>query len=423
MNRLFKKYIALGMTATILTGSALMGCGKAETKEINDDTEVTTEQVTEAPTKYITDTNAITLSFEYDVDGYKEEIIDAIKRYDEKKEVDSIRYIFITDSHIGAVGNTNSKDQAEACYRQYQAVVDIANNTDVDFVCLGGDTQNEYHSDDDINKEKVAAIFERVTGILSKCNKPVFILKGNHDENIQINGNYNADWAVDPNYVFTQKEWYDMTMGKFPQYATEYNRGYFYYDLPGKNVRVVCLNMVDCDDTLVDGKRTEYAGMNYGFKDEQINWLLNKAFARMDCEYIVFSHESFRDGSRDYTNKETMQKIIAAATNHTNFSDGKFAYDFSKWTGNLKLVHSGHYHHERLELNATLGNLPVINTECAVSMNYNNANWAGRTATHINDRKSGDISEALFDIMILNKKEYKIVRFGAGEDLSLSVAK
>lgn len=63
-------------------------------------------------------------------------------------------------------------------------------------------------------------------------------------------------------------------MAQFPQYATDYHRGYFYYDLPGKNTRVVVFNMVDCDDTLEDGRCIEYAGMNYGLKDEMVQGLI-----------------------------------------------------------------------------------------------------------------------------------------------------
>ena len=416
-----KRNTVLIMTLLMLVTLTSCSINKKDEVSDNNGSSYENEESQSTAVKSYTDIDNIKLSFEYSVDGYEEEIKKTIQTYDEEKEAGAVSYIFITDLHAGSVGNSNMEEQLAADYRQVQAAVDVANNSDIDFICFGGDTLNEYYSDDNINKEKVMNIMKCFTDILSKSNKPVFIVKGNHDENIQVNGDFKAEWATNPDYVLTQQEWYDVTMAQFPQYATDYHRGYFYYDLPGKNTRVVVFNMVDCDDTLEDGRRIEYAGMNYGLKDEQVQWLLDTALSKENTDYIFVVHDSFRDGTRTYTNKEVMQEIMKAAYTHTDFSSGKFSYDFSKWTGNLKILHCGHYHHEGLELKEEYGGLPVITTECAVSVNYNHASWAGSKFTHIENRQSGRLDEALFDLTILNKNEYQIVRFGAGNDLTLKL--
>ena len=101
-------------------------------------------------------------------------------------------------------------------------------------------------------------------------------------------------------------------MAHFPQYAAKYQNGYYYYDLPGKNTRVICLNMSDSDDTVTDGKQAQMGMYFYGYSDEQIDWLLNTAMARQDCNYLFMSHDAFDypEGYGEGGNRDTLQQIL-----------------------------------------------------------------------------------------------------------------
>ncbi len=84
---------------------------------------------------------------------------------------ESVSYIFITDLHLDT-----SEDAQTAAYRQLNAVVDVVNNTDIDFVCVGGDLYNGRDAEQD-GKQKAMDKIESVSEILEECDKPVFILK------------------------------------------------------------------------------------------------------------------------------------------------------------------------------------------------------------------------------------------------------
>ena len=75
-------------------------------------------------------------------EAYKDEIMKTIRTVENDETNDSISYIFITDMHIDT-----SEETREVAYNQLYAIVDIANNSDIDFVCVGGDMYNGSYCD------------------------------------------------------------------------------------------------------------------------------------------------------------------------------------------------------------------------------------------------------------------------------------
>ena len=75
-------------------------------------------------------------------EAYKDEIMKTIRTVVNDETNDSISYIFITDMHIDT-----SEETREVAYNQLYAIVDIANNSDIDFVCVGGDMYNGRYAD------------------------------------------------------------------------------------------------------------------------------------------------------------------------------------------------------------------------------------------------------------------------------------
>jgi outer membrane protein assembly factor BamB/predicted MPP superfamily phosphohydrolase len=85
-------------------------------------------------------------------------------------QAQTFHFAQVTDTHIG--GNTGSEDLI-------RTVQDINNQSDIDFVILSGDL-TEFGSE----KE-----FLEAQSILSKLNKPCYILPGNHDSKWSESGN------------------------------------------------------------------------------------------------------------------------------------------------------------------------------------------------------------------------------------------
>lgn len=346
-------------------------------------------------------------------DYYESEVLKSIESVSLKVSGESVQYIFITDLHLDT-----SEEIMTAAYRQLNAAVDIANNSDVDFICVGGDLYNGRCAGDN-GKQTALSYIRSVSEILAKSEKPVFILHGNHDDNsfsAQIDGNllYDAD------YVISKDEWYSVTMQYFAQYASDYQEGYFYYDIPGKNVRVVCLNMSDADDTVVNGQQNEIGMYFYGYKDKQIDWLLNKAMSRENCRYLFMSHDAFDypEGYSAVSNRDTLRNILSAAYRHKNYDDGKFKKDFSAWTGSAELYNCGHLHIERTYVGDDVGGLPILNTEKAQTRNSTKpwGSFGEKGYTVTSGRIVNTIGEAAFDIVISKPGQLDIVRFGAGDD-------
>ena len=131
-------------------------------------------------------------------EAYKDEIMKTIRTVENDETNDSISYIFITDMHIDT-----SEETREVAYNQLYAIVDIANNSDIDFVCVGGDMYNGRYADPN---GKVIAMdtIESISKILELCNKPVFILKGNHDDN-SFSAQINEDFCLMPTISSTGK--------------------------------------------------------------------------------------------------------------------------------------------------------------------------------------------------------------------------
>ena len=151
---------------------------------MNDEKVITNEQGEPEEGTYAQREIILTRSSEYP-ESYLQEIMDTIKTVQEKNRKEYVSYLFVTDLHID-----DTEQIKEAGYHALNAVVDVANNTDIDFVCVGGDLYSGKHAEDN-GKQNAMELIQSISDILKNCDKPVFILHGNHDDNSfsgQING-------------------------------------------------------------------------------------------------------------------------------------------------------------------------------------------------------------------------------------------
>lgn len=398
-----KKAIIAAFTAAL---TMITGCGSTGVSS-----EVLSNTAAVVGAGQTSDERVITLTENgYYPDYYEEEVLETIHTVNNKVTGETVSYIFITDMHLDT-----SEESSVAAYRQLHAIVDIANNTDIDFVCIGGDSYNGRSAGED-GKKAAMANMETISQVLEGCNKPVFIVKGNHDDN-SFSAQEDDSLLYSADYVINREEWYSVTMAHFEEYATGYQNGYFYYDLPGKNTRVVCLNMSDSDDTVVDGLQNQMGMYFYGYQDEQIAWLLDEALSRQDCDYIFMCHDAFDypEGYGADSNRDTLRELLKAGYTHQPFSYNGFTKDFTSWTGNIVIYQSGHLHMERAIRDAQTGGLLLLNTESCL-LNKSRGWMLDKGYSKVADRAYNTESEPLFNVVITTGDHTQIVRFGAGDD-------
>lgn len=190
-------------------------------------------------------------------------------------DTNGLNYFFITDLHI------DNEEDLEKCNVLFDAISEYANeNCYVDFICIGGDLTTLYFEE----KQEWMSWVSRILSPLKQCNKPVFLLNGNHDDN----SNCDLSSLDDDNLIFG--EWNDYALDFVTSvnivHDTNFEQSkYYYYDIQKNEVsfRVVCL---DSNDRPQSSNNKLY----WGFSDNQIEWLNDQVFTSYDAKYVILSH-------------------------------------------------------------------------------------------------------------------------------------
>lgn len=305
---------------------------------------------------------------------------------------EAVNYLFITDIHYGSgvddldgdgIRSYNTldetKEQLEELKEYLTTVVTVANNSpDVDFVVIGGDIVNGYETPDSpayqeslqrepgitVGKHLVYQI-QQILEPLKECEKPVFVLSGNHDDNT----GHSIYRGNNPNQVQSVTEWHvsdlDWSRGVMDEFINvdivrddSYSHGgksiskYYYYDLEknGKTTRILCLDYND-DRYTFDSKGEVTARPNWGLYNEgQIKWLAEVGLKGDFDECLVFSHADMAadQNSIDTTTAGDLEAFLEAYQLNGRFKQGgnyPFSVDYANRTsGDIILYHHGHEH-------------------------------------------------------------------------------
>lgn len=361
---------------------------------------------------------------------YGAKIADVEKNYKIKSHASRLGYIWMSDMHINS---NNSPQINEAQYRQLKAVSKVANETDIDFVCLGGDI-----NDGEDTVDSMCEILAKYFSYLGDCKKPVLFLLGNHDDN-----SYKVAVSKDfcKGFYTENSEYYGQI--HFPNV----NANYFYFDIDKKYTRIICLDSIDYEEG------SAYNGTSWwSLSEEQVKWFCNTA---LDTDYriVVLSHmcpdktyNFFTLGDEGGYHTDLMN-VMSAYNNHSSITLYGNTYDFSNRTGEIVLFHAGHTHTEPTN-DITVGGVPCIITACAKVANQQRQSYetpvsgqadtyyikdADFAASHFNSndyqykrwttRSVGTINECLFDVVSVNSEIGKAYTFrvGAGEDREFSL--
>jgi predicted MPP superfamily phosphohydrolase len=154
---------------------------------------------------------------------------------------ENVNYIFITDLHFG--NGTSAQDKL--ILKQMESITKLANADDsIDFVVVGGDVTTGMYA----TKEKAIAATNAALAPLKSCTKPVLVITGNHDDNSYHV--YSGDKVYIPERILSDMDWTTQVLSvNCPEtivHDKNYeNSKYYYYDLPTKKTRVICLNAID----------------------------------------------------------------------------------------------------------------------------------------------------------------------------------
>ena len=186
----------------------------------------------------------------------------------------SVSFIAITDSHIGT-----SAQSIESVTHAAQGAGIIAGMVPIDFTAILGDTVTGSAGDN--LQTHLGNLINSLRALAPAA--PTLRLVGNHDANP-----YNASSFIAAKDVYNR-------IGRFTTAATKPNnetdRGYFYYDIEDKSMRVICLNSADMKDANINAL-TEYQSDGHHISAKQFEWLIGALdmTGKNGWNVIILSH-------------------------------------------------------------------------------------------------------------------------------------
>lgn len=346
----------------------------------------------------------------------------------------AVNYIFITDIHFGS---DPESETGKLLLSQVKTAVDMANSIDsIDFIAIGGDTTTGmYETKSDAIKYTSMALEP-----LKECKKPVLVLMGNHDDNSYHRFTYDVYY---PERILSDKDWNDNILKVFcPDDIvkdTEYaNSKYYYYDLPNKKTRIICLDALDYraefdskgniaelpikDPSATNHNAKYWSGTSWwGYSEEQLAWLTREAMtAGNDWDYIFLSHMGIdtKTGCYGYATKggSELREILQ------NFSARKA--DFKNNTGKILAYQFGHIHAELTYFDAELGLWKISTATANPAQNSTSAleesNITDKTlGWNILNRAEKAESKMCFDIVSADRCRVLKFAYGAGNDKTM----
>ena len=353
---------------------------------------------------------------------YKTEVQKTVEKLKQIKDI-RVSFLHATDMHV------DFQDNRDVVMRQVEAMVELANQTGIDFTILGGDIIHGIHSKESSVDDLLTYVNE-----FSKVQKPTYLSRGNHDDN----GYHNDPWIppydnkrVPHKYVIWDYEWTKMVLKPLAQgkdiHDPEYpESSYYYVDIPEKKIRTIFLDAYDFPDER-NGELSVWVAEGWDrFSNRQLKWFAQIALdpAKEGWDYILCSHGPLIDGfvTGPCSNGSVVRDMIAAFNRKEIYVNKTLdvQVDYRAAKPNVKLHVFGHTHLDGYHYDE-VAKLKMINTGlCAIS----EYDCSSATVDYCVSpkRELNTITEALFDVIVLceNGTIHRI-RFGAGEDQQFEV--
>lgn len=363
-----------------------------------------------------------------DIDGgIPDYNIDPLQKLSAQIDPNKFNLGFGTDYHydIGSDYGIFPGFSSEVLVRNWRAglrkslnILSLSNQLDA-IVFNGDNTDSPIVPDLGVERKlmvKEAEDFASTAFRLSEC--PVFILKGNHDNNY----NFKPENLIPENVLLDAdfKRIYRQN-GSFGEKRLS-GSNYYYRDFPEKKIRLIGLDSSDFpESTNEDGTLIYDKFLHSGFQETQLNWLANEALqAPEGYGVLITMHWPVNHTVYDYADdiminhsvlKTILEDFAAGCDVKEVTSSGDLPVDIKyqfKGKGNLIAVLSGHRH---LDQQVTMNGINYVLTRCSLSTGDNMIREKRMTY-------EGTPLEDAFDVVSVDTtaRTMTLTRFGAGSE-------
>lgn len=318
---------------------------------------------------------------------------------------------------------------------------ELTHHLDIDYLVLNGDT----HDGSTGNKDIAVANYKKCLSLIGMANCPYFCTWGNHDNNSFGDGRTSSINKVVKNYhpketltklhgklkqIISNEENYEVATRPSTIFGIVENpedkMGYYYYDVPEKNHRVIILNAQDIPQILDEDGYAKYLALYVaGYRQKQITWLYQTLKSTpANVSVSVYQHHTF--GNKYSTsliyypyNHEFVEGLLNAFVSGGKFSrtysansdfSCTLSADFEGKIGTVAYLAHGHAHVDKI----TKDSYGIVNYSIGAS--------CCRPKKDIADRPWGVLEEDLWDVVIHNTKTRRVdlIRYGYGPDRSFT---
>ena len=324
----------------------------------------------------------------YFVDNYIDDKIATINQNTQVETGGS--FVYFTDLHWGDNAGNAGK-----------LINYITERSSIEKTFFGGDIPQAYGS-----QATVEAAAVSYKNLAKSLKYPVYGIHGNHDLTIRDSAEATSG------YTSSQIFQYDTLMRTNEVRVTGVqNKNYYYIDNPIQKIRYVVIDDWEGLDT------TTFMGVKATISQEQLDWMLNKAFTGVDgYTFVVFTHAPSDATMTAYApTNAVVQQLLIAINNKAAFAYDANGIngtaDFTATTNHVAIHICGHNHRDQNHVEQ--GVLSVSSMSDAL-YNDDPAYTQKRTRNTINEQCVNIVS------VDTTARTVKICRVGAGDDQEYS---
>lgn len=395
----------------------LVGCGSGEKSKTESVEESTGESVmsntsdvkSESTGSTAVEDTGSTVS-ESAEKSFEQTYLDSIKSMDVRLELketkekiesvtdgDTFNYAFITDTHTDT---TQSEGNYELVANSIEYMKFLGKTGAIDCIVIGGDQVTGW-----FEKQRCIDTYSFLVDKLKDSPVPVIMVKGNHDNNINVPGEELADpdlFSISQAPFINDRYVYDTSVK---------NGFYFYVDFPDKKTRLICLDSFESP-----------------LEKQQSKWLAEKAFTVKDegWKYVLVMHVPIdlryeAEMPHVCSGAADIKKMVHAINNHGKAECSFGTYDFSGFKSQVVVLSCGHTHSGYMEYNEEINSVCTV-TGCSGAVGDGKFDYVEPDDDVRGVRQSMSNAEKdryLVDIFSVSNSKVDRIRFGNGIDKNI----